>query len=454
MKKQENYAWGPELQNAFEILKSCLIAQPILSHPDYDQPFLLQNDASYSGMGVVLSQIKEDGLEHPIAYASRCLGLDEKNYGITELETLAVVEFVKYFRLYLFQQQVIVETDHSAVKSVLTKQNANSRIARWGIALSGYTLDIRQRKGSQNQNADTLSRFPNPNAKPVFDIDDSILSIGILTSSNATTHSASAELINIHTQKTDLKLASIIVALESGKQNNFTSSYKISNNMLLKNSYKHNWIPVIPEILKLTIITSHHDEKLAGHFGTNKTLSLTKKNTFWPRMSREIKLYCKTCEKCQRNKHSSHRIKAELMPIHVSGPFERIGVDCMGPLPMTEHGNQFVVVFIDYFTRYVEAYATQNIQTSTIANIFTTKIICRHGCPSILHSDRGSDLTSHLMKKVNTLLNCEQKFTMPYHPVANGEVERCNQNLATRIRMYVDQGNLDWDMHLLFAFFR
>jgi len=160
LKKGEIFRWSPDQQTSFNDLKQALISEPILIHPNFDRPFIIQTDSSYCGIGAVLSQISDDGKEHPVAFASRTLKPAEVNYPITELETLAVVEFVKYFRPYLYQQTVRVVTDHTAVKAVLLKENPNPRIARWGFALSGFTLDIVPRKGLKNANADALSRIP------------------------------------------------------------------------------------------------------------------------------------------------------------------------------------------------------------------------------------------------------------------------------------------------------
>jgi len=90
------------------------------------------------------------------------------------------------------------------------------------------------------------------------------------------------------------------------------------------------------------------------------------------------------------------KVIADLKPIKVTGPFHRLGVDCMGPFPITERRKLFIIVFIGYFTKYVEAFATENIKAQTIAELFVTLIICRHGAPQILQSDRGSDFTSLL----------------------------------------------------------
>jgi len=172
LKKDEKFVWTTEQQHAFDDLKQKLQNPTLLVHPDFNKQFILQTDASVDGIGAVLSQIGSDDQEHPIAYASRSLKSAERNYPITELESLAVMEFVKYFRPYLYQQEVVVETDNTAVQSVLTKSNPSPRIPRWGLALAGIKLHIKPRKGTTNQNADALSRLPNPIEKARFSIDD------------------------------------------------------------------------------------------------------------------------------------------------------------------------------------------------------------------------------------------------------------------------------------------
>jgi len=109
LKKEEKFVWTTEQQNAFNELKSKLQHPPLLIHPDFNKQFILQTDASVDGIGAVLSQIGPDNQEHPIAYASRSLKSAERNYPIIEMESLAVVEYVKYFRPYLYQQEVLVE---------------------------------------------------------------------------------------------------------------------------------------------------------------------------------------------------------------------------------------------------------------------------------------------------------------------------------------------------------
>jgi len=144
---------------------------------------------------------------------------------------------------------------------------------------------------------------------------------------------------------------------------------------------------------------------------------------------------------------------AELKPITVTGPFLRLGLDCIGPFPMTERGNRFIVVFICHFSKYVEAFATVDIKAQTIAELFVNNIVCRHGAPKILQFDLGSDFTSELMGEITKLCNTRKLHSTSYHPMSNGEVERMNNTLITRMRMYVEKDQLDWDFHVPFAKF-
>ena len=105
-------AWTPSHEQAFFRLKDLLTSKPILCSPDVTKPFVLQTDASESGIGAVLSQADEEGVEHPVAYYSRKLLPRETHYATVEKECLAVVSGVKFFRVYLEGTKFTVETDH------------------------------------------------------------------------------------------------------------------------------------------------------------------------------------------------------------------------------------------------------------------------------------------------------------------------------------------------------
>ena len=114
-RKNAEFVWSEECQLAFDLLKQKLTTAPVLVYPNFNQNFVLETDASIKGLGAVLSQRQEDNQLHPVAFSSRALSAAEKNYSITELETLAVVWAIQHYHAYLYGHEVTVITDHSAV---------------------------------------------------------------------------------------------------------------------------------------------------------------------------------------------------------------------------------------------------------------------------------------------------------------------------------------------------
>ena len=162
LKKDAIFQWTDVCQKAFEKLKEQLVTAPVLAYPEFGDThsFVLETDASIQGFGAVLAQKKEDGQVHPIAYASRSLQPHEKNYVITELETLELVWAAKHFRLYLLGHPCTVYTDHAACTSLLHSKNPSPKLASWAMIVEELDLDIKHRPGKGNTNADALSHNP------------------------------------------------------------------------------------------------------------------------------------------------------------------------------------------------------------------------------------------------------------------------------------------------------
>ena len=134
--------WGPECQTAFEALKQLLTCSPVLAFPDFSKGFILETDASGTGLGAVLAQEQPDNTVRPITYASRSLLKHEHNYGIMELEGLGVVWTMKHFRPYLYGHLCVVYTDHQALKSLQNTSQPSGKLAQWGMALQEMDLTI------------------------------------------------------------------------------------------------------------------------------------------------------------------------------------------------------------------------------------------------------------------------------------------------------------------------
>lgn len=157
------FDWTKDCQTAFDRLKQSLTTAPVLCYPTFDSSFVLETDAGIKGIGAILSQVQKDGQRHPIAYASRSLTPAERNYGITELETLAIVWSITHYHYYLYGQEVTVYTDHSAVQAILNTPSPSGKHARWWSKVYGAgigKINIIHRSGKTNTNADALSRNP------------------------------------------------------------------------------------------------------------------------------------------------------------------------------------------------------------------------------------------------------------------------------------------------------
>ena len=136
-KTSVTFTWSDECQEAFDYLNQLLCSAPVLAYPLFgpQHQFIVETDANILGLGAVLSQKQPDGHKHPIAYASRSLHTHEKNYGITELKTLALVGAVKLFKPYLVGHKTVVFTDHSACTSLLKVPHSSAKLARWAMAV-------------------------------------------------------------------------------------------------------------------------------------------------------------------------------------------------------------------------------------------------------------------------------------------------------------------------------
>ncbi|KAG6455309.1 hypothetical protein O3G_MSEX009130, partial [Manduca sexta] len=154
------FQWSDAAEKAFVQLKSLLVNAPVLICPDFNYPFEVHTDASNFGVGGMLSQTI-DGVEHPVAYMSRSLSGPERNYSVTERETLAVLIALEHWRCYLDNgKPFTVYTDHAAIKWFLSLTNPTGRLARWGVRLSAFNFDIKHRRGKDNVIPDSLSRLP------------------------------------------------------------------------------------------------------------------------------------------------------------------------------------------------------------------------------------------------------------------------------------------------------
>nr|GEW43378.1 reverse transcriptase domain-containing protein [Tanacetum cinerariifolium] len=196
--KETPFVFSKDCIDAFETLKKKLTEAPILVVPDWNLPFELMCDASDFVIGVVLEQRKTKHFQ-PIHYASKTMSEAQIYYTTTEKEMLAVVYAFEKFWPYLVLSKSIVYTDYSALKYLLSKQDAKPRLLRWVLLLQEFDITIRDKKGSENLAADHLSRLKNPH-KDVLENKDinedfPLETLGSLSSGST---SSFADIANFH----------------------------------------------------------------------------------------------------------------------------------------------------------------------------------------------------------------------------------------------------------------
>ncbi len=138
LRKEAQFTWGTEQQQAFDKLKKALTSQPVLSYPDFNKPFYLYTDASLSGLGAALMQYDDRSKLQPLGYASRVLNAAESNYSVTHLEALGVVWAFKHFKELIYGYPIHVRTDHAPIVELFKAKSFTGKLARWALTVQDF----------------------------------------------------------------------------------------------------------------------------------------------------------------------------------------------------------------------------------------------------------------------------------------------------------------------------
>ena len=209
---------------------------------------------------------------------------------------------------------------------------------------------------------------------------------------------------------------------------------------------------VVPKSYRHEILSIAHESPMSGHLGINKTYHKIINHFYWPGLRSDVSKYCKTCHTCQMVGKPNQTIpKAQLQPIPAfDEPFSRILIDCVGPLPRTKSGNEYLLTIMCTSTRFPEAIPLRNIKTKSIVKALI-KFFTFVGLPKSVQSDQGSNFMTGIYQQVMHELGIKQYRSSAYHPESQGALERFHQTLKNMIRSYCFDTEKDWDegIHLL-----
>lgn len=472
--------WTEEHQVIIERLIDCLVEPPVLGFPDFSQPFILHTDASNQGLGAVLYQ-QQKGKLCVIAYRSRTLTAPERNYHLHsgKLEFLALKWAVtEKFRDYLnYAPTFTVFSDNNPLTYILSSAKLNATGFRWVAKLADFHFTIRYRPGSENVDADSLSKMPVDIEAMMSHCTEELSSdyVSAATQAIQTQDSSPwacamlASPVWCHVESKsrlrplsapDLKRAqrddqhiSPVIQLKltntkpSGSKMKTLSGqsrcllrwweklYVDEDGILFRKAGKYNQL-VLPEEYKATVLKELHDEM--GHQGIDRTTSLIRERFFWPYMQKEIEHYvARTCT-CLKQK-----IPCRETRVVTTQPFELVSIDFLH-LDKCPGGYEYILVIVDHFTRFAQAYPTTSKSAKTVADRILNDYALKFGLPARIHHDQGGEFENQLFAQLQRNCGVLGSRTTPYHPQGNGQVERFNRTLLQMLKTLTDKEKTNW----------
>lgn len=211
---------------------------------------------------------------------------------------------------------------------------------------------------------------------------------------------------------------------------------------------------VIPTTYQQNVLSLAHKSQWSGHLGVTKTYQLLFKHFFWPGMKSDVSKFCRSCHVWQIVVKPNQVIPpAPLCPILViDQPFDHVIVDCVGPLPRTKCGNQYLLTIMCAATRFAEAIPLNKIKAKSVVKALT-KFFTVFGLPKTLQTDQETHFQSKLFKHVAKTLNIKHAVSSAYHPESQGALERWHQTLKSMLCKYCLETEKSWDEEVSFVLF-
>lgn len=202
---------------------------------------------------------------------------------------------------------------------------------------------------------------------------------------------------------------------------------------------------VVPSKFRNVVLGVAHNG-VAGHLGVKKTYDRVLRHFFWPRLKRDVSAFCKTCHTCQMTGKPNQKIRpAPLCPIAVTeNPFEYLLVDCVGPLPKSKSGNNYLLTVMCKCTRYPAAFPLRSIKVKPVLKALNS-FMSTFGIPKVIQTDQGSNFMSRTFTQVLKQLQVKHNVSSAYHPESQGALERFHQTLKSMLRCYCTELSQDWE---------
>ena len=441
--KGVNVEWNTECDQAFTKLKTALCSSPILVVPNWDEKFIVETDASASGLGAVLSQIVGKYEKRVVAYASRSLRRGEQNksnYSSKKLEFLAVVwAITEKFSYYLRGSSCVVITDNSAVSYISHKKELTSLEQRWMARLADYDITYKYRPGKENVVADALSRVRNigNGDTEIKEYDDDEVELGLVE----TVPMMERDKLRIEQNNDSVIRKALLIASKNG----YVGRLVVRDGVLYEKREGYDDRLMVPSSLVGEVLRGAHEDN--GHQGIERTTQKINEMYTWIGKYRDIRSYIRRCETCSKAKELCKKPKIRMGSLSAKKPLAILFIDFM-TVDKASDGRESILVMSDAYTKYTKAIPTRDQTALTVAKVIMNEWIFNFGVPDRIHSDQGRNFMSSLIKELCGLFGIEQSNTTPYHPMGNGQVERMNRTIQNLLRTLSVNEKKKWPSHL------